>query len=608
MNTNDLLSKANFCSVNQREFLVGNGEKLRYYCCKKSTLIPCKKSCETCQDIYARYIIIDLYDTQAKQLCDQYLFPTAQTFEEFQKDHLAKMFFYEIDAVRYNIYLVFLYDSCAEIANKEVILQNTNYARKLFLTKQEFNEYFCFFEVVNELLDKNEFSNERKILEKLSDIVKELDKKNAKAIVLPQKDLHKHISTFIDYLISNETQFDRFSGIRGTATDFLRTYFYKKDDRSKTRIDRIERIREIFIHKFRESCFSNNTRLPCGKVNVLVGSNAVGKSSILDAIEFGFTGETHRFKNDDSLQGAKVEIITSDGSHYLNPTNQQTDKLKRQWYPYYLGSLNDLFCRINYFDTDATYRFALEQGGNKDAFAHIKRLLCNSQLLDIENSLQEYLRTVDVFASRIIAAESEGSAPSAQNIIHRMLSFSKKQPELKKEDVLAKKAQEFQKVCSDTYSNISVLIINQISSNIRIINSIFRRLFSYDYNVVWMDETLQLKRIDDNSVISINAMSTAQKVCLALSVIFTQFLVAEDSPRFILLDESVANLDSIHLLNLLDFLRELSLEGIQIFFTTANDEVAQVATSKFKFLGKDYNLCRVSRTKEGVMTLCFGEE
>lgn len=605
MNTNDLLLKAHFCSVIPREFLLDSGEKLKYYCCKKANSISCQKHCESCQSIYARYIIIDLCEEKAKQLCDQYLFSSVQNFEEFQKNHLAKMFFYESDAVRYNIYLVFLYDNSTEITNKEVILQNTNYARKLFLTNQEFREYFCFFEVAKELLDKNDFSNDRKILEKLSDIVKELDKKHAKAIVLPQKDIHKHISTLIDYLISNESQFDRFLGIRGTAIDFLRTHFYKKDDRTKTQTNRIERIKEIFIQKFRESCFSNNTRLPCGKVNVLVGSNAVGKSSILDAIEFGFTGETHRFKNDYSLQGARVEITTSDGSRYSNPSSQQTDRLKRQWYPYYLGSLNDLFCRINYFDTDATYRFALEQGGNKDAFAHIKRLLCNSQLLNIENSLQEYLRTVDVLVPRMIT-ERDGSAPSVHSFMHRILKPSQKQTELQRDDVMEKKVQEFQKVCTETYSDISVLIINQISSNIRIINSIFRRLFSYNYNVIWLDETIQLKKTDDDSVVPINAMSTAQKVCLALSVIFTQFLVAEDSPRFILLDESVANLDSIHLLNLLDFLRELSLAEIQIFFTTANDEVAQVATSKFKFLGEEYSLCRVSRTKEGVMALDFG--
>ena len=94
-------------------------------------------------------------------------------------------------------------------------------------------------------------------------------------------------------------------------------------------------------------------------------------------------------------------------------------------------------------------------------------------------------------------------------------------------------------------------------------------------------------------------MSTAQKVSLALSVIFTQFFLAVDAPQIILLDESVVNFDAFHLLNLFDFLREFTLNGVQIFFTTASDDIAQIAKSKLGFLGEDCCVYKLSKSTDG---------
>lgn len=57
---------------------------------------------------------------------------------------------------------------------------------------------------------------------------------------------------------------------------------------------------------------------------------------------------------------------------------------------------------------------------------------------------------------------------------------------------------------------------------------------------------------------------------------------------FILLDEPVANMDDIHVLNLMDILRDLALNGTQIFFTTANPDVALLFRRKFSFFGAEY--------------------
>lgn len=600
MSINELLQKANFCSVNLREFRLTVRDNLKYYCCKKATKTLCNKQCAICENIYARYIIIDLDDKQTRQICNKYLFASFEAFEDFQKEHLAKIFFRENGAVRYNIYLIFIYGDNQITVNKEKFIQNTDYARKLFLSKSEFMEYFCFFDVIKELKEKNKFSNNKEIFEEISKIIEDLDKKHKKAILLPQKEDKPYISTLLDYYLSGEKQFDRSLGIKGNASDFIRVHLYRWPDKNKDFAKRIEEIKKIKIHKFRESCFPDNTELECARVNVLFGANAVGKSSVLDAIEYGFTGETHRYKNDDSLRNSKVEIITSDSGQWFNPNIQQTDRLKRQWYPYYMGTLNELFCRINFFDTDATYRFALEQGNTQETFAHIKKLLCNSKLLDMENCLIEYLKNTDVL---IMLCEDSNEIES-NNLKQKFLLKLFKKPintsTLGIEEFSNREIVDFKEVCELTLQKIRYLINNQISSNIKIINSIFRRLFSYQYNVVWEDDTMQLKNLHDGQMVSINAMSTAQKVCLALSVIFAQFILAENSPKFILLDESVANFDSLHLLNLLDFLREFSNNGVQIFFTTANDDVAKIATNKFAFWKQNFKLYQISRNENGL--------
>lgn len=72
----------------------------------------------------------------------------------------------------------------------------------------------------------------------------------------------------------------------------------------------------------------------------------------------------------------------------------------------------------------------------------------------------------------------------------------------------------------------------------------------------------------DNKPIRIFQMSMGQRTFLALAVLFTLHLSALKAPKFLTLDEPVANMDDFHLMNLIDILGELALQGIQIIFTT----------------------------------------
>jgi len=55
-------------------------------------------------------------------------------------------------------------------------------------------------------------------------------------------------------------------------------------------------------------------------------------------------------------------------------------------------------------------------------------------------------------------------------------------------------------------------------------------------------------------------------------------------------------MDDLHLLNLLDVLRDFAIQGHQIFFTTANPYVSNLFRRKFSFLKHDFKQFEFSRS------------
>ena len=280
-----------------------------------------------------------------------------------------------------------------------------------------------------------------------------------------------------------------------------------------------------------------------------------------------------------------------------------------------MGTLNELFCRINYFDTDATYRFALEEGNSDDAFLHLKKLLCDGKLIDMENNLIRNINSLSLiekfFRMKVKKTTKQSSYDKplfikTYEFILDIFNFKKKRKSFysdvhiyksinQEHDNIANEAFEIRRTCEATLEAVTAIMHTQIELSLKLINEIFHRLYSYDSNIYWKNETFEMTCEKNEKVYNIKTMSTAQKVCLALSVIFTQFFSAKDAPRIILLDESVANFDSLHLLNLFDFLRDAALDNVQIFFTTASEDVAYITKNKFEFLGEEYNLYKLDK-------------
>ncbi len=602
----NFLKEYNFSEISQCLYNIGD-YNLEYYFCSRSMD----------NKVFAKYIIIDLRNPNILKICNNTLLKSYEDFKDFQELHLAKNFFHDDSLLRYNTYLLFVYENYNnDLFDK--ICNDMDYARKIFLRKEDFENYFCFSRCISGIVKSNKSDFEA--IENLKKIVKKLQLLRMKYILLSIDH-----SKIIDYFFSQNRRksLDGFFMKDVSEKNFFENNFYKECPKTKD-IVKIKLIKKILISNFRVNCFDRDIEITTGKVNVFYGENAIGKSSILDAIEFAFTGQTHKFLNDVSLSDAIVTLEDENKKKIISKNTQKaTEEYKQNWYKFKMGSLNELFCRINYFDTDATYRFALEDGDSEEAFSHLKKLLCNGKLIEVEDNLImniEKLTMVEKFFKihfkRIRKLHNNRNKYSIiKRLVYLCQFFLKKHPAQKPIDYSIKEQQRYTKIidqqndtlneikkikqtCEDSLVAIETIMSKQIELSLKLINEIFHRLYSYDSVITWKNETFEMTNTKNQKKYIIKTMSTAQKVCLALSVIFAQFFIAKDAPRIILLDESVANFDSIHLLNLFDFLRDISLEGIQIFFTTASEDVAKISRNKFVFLNDDFNLYKLDKNND----------
>lgn len=139
-----------------------------------------------------------------------------------------------------------------------------------------------------------------------------------------------------------------------------------------------------------------------------------------------------------------------------------------------------------------------------------------------------------------------------------------------------------------------------IQENIDQISQIFLALHSpQEFSGLVQSKNGELTALRNGESVPISLMSTGQRTALVISVFFQMNLATPYAPKFLLLDEPVANIDDLNVLALMDFLRELVItHKRQIFFTTANRNVARLFRRKFSFLLQDFQELRFLRAKE----------
>ncbi len=591
---NALIDECGFCSVQEHEFSLRDNQFIKYFCCKRCLKKDkCNYNCDKCKEVFARYIVIDLTDEETLQICNEYVLKSDEVFLEFQNENISNIFFYETELVRYNIYLIFVCER-PNIDKYISFSQNMDYARKLFLTKNDFEKYF---NVLNDIYDnQNKLSRQINSNDSIAKLEENLEKYGMSSLLyFPESGEETSVYKAYSYIISDYDRLDEFYTSSKTKRT-KQTNNNEKYDYSKNYI------KTITLDSYRTNIFEKNTKIQSGLFNLFYGDNAGGKTSILDAIELGCTGSILNNKDNSSL----VTILW-DNNTAMNSEEAKNDRdiIKDKWYPFDMGDLNELFRQVNYFNIDATFNFALKP----DAF-ELNKLFCDSEIIRIKRNLTQNQNDFD-FVTKLFYFE-KNDWYNKTNFKSRLLKFiirfipffAKKKEETKKylNNYIIRqpiKLKELKEANNYAINHINSLIESQISSNMELINRVFSRLFSYNYIISSQSGNYLLSEKNSNIKYSINEMSTAQRVCLALSLIFAKFLLSKDAPRFILLDESVANLDSLHLLNLLDFLRDASLKGIQIYFTTANYDVYKITKSKFSFLGDKFHSYELSKNEDG---------
>ena len=102
------------------------------------------------------------------------------------------------------------------------------------------------------------------------------------------------------------------------------------------------------------------------------------------------------------------------------------------------------------------------------------------------------------------------------------------------------------------------------------------------------DGRVQIARRSDRAEIELNEMSSGQRAAYALSLFLAMNESLRNGPKVILFDDPVAHIDDINTLSFLDYLRDVALSGSrQLFFGTADTQLAGLFKHKFRFLGEE---------------------
>lgn len=252
---------------------------------------------------------------------------TLEDFDLIQYKYLANEFYQQKESLQWNIYLLFIN---SDISNdlKLRILKDHHYARKLIFTGNEYLDYFK--------LEKSE----------------KLDSPDIVSLWKNQLD-----SVGLQELYSQ-------SSIKSVTNNFIENTVPKIISREEKNLDHIFNVEKISSIQLQDNYrpFPLERNFEFGSVNLFVGSNGVGKTSLMEAIELVLTGKAQRnpTKNEkeESIKAIYNNNIPDVYSHHNNTYKDRGAKWYERKASEHGNKTFESFNKFNFFNTDAATIFA----------------------------------------------------------------------------------------------------------------------------------------------------------------------------------------------------------------------------------------------------------
>ncbi len=233
----------------------------------------------------------------------------------------------------------------------------------------------------------------------------------------------------------------------------------------------------------------------------------------------------------------------------------------------------------------------------KEVITSIKKLESLKDLITVKNEddLAELLSNLEMLNStfkdlRNQLAAAKQSSIATENSKHKIKELSTSIEEKSEEiDRLEKVVQVLDKLIKKHSVNEHFQkFFNNYKSEI---TEVFRLIHSPKEFRDWsFTENGKMElTTETNKKRDLKSISTGQRSALAISVFLTLNKLVKKGPKYILFDDPIAFIDDLNVLSFLDYMREFIKENDrQLFFATANENLAFLFRKKFDFMGDEF--------------------
>jgi exonuclease SbcC len=157
--------------------------------------------------------------------------------------------------------------------------------------------------------------------------------------------------------------------------------------------DNVTHITSLCLENYRKSPRRKN--FDFGKVNLLVGNNGTGKTSLLEAIELFTCGKN--FRNPKKVNiSTSIKVLYKDESFYRNIDLKNNTKYRKRnalWYSNFEKNKNNLyisFNRFNFYNTDAALSLSNDRGSSEEILKAFQDIVLGPKVNYIDERLKKY--------------------------------------------------------------------------------------------------------------------------------------------------------------------------------------------------------------------------